>query len=135
VQLAREERGGFAVHFNQGRALLIFFALFGGAFARSRNRDATFFGDSAHGFGERGFFQLHHELEDVAAFAAAETVVDLLGGVNRERGSFFLMERAKTGEILARLFEAHVFADDADDVRLLLYTIRETSRFCHRIKN
>jgi hypothetical protein len=35
------------------------------------------------------------------------------------------MEGAKTREILARLFEAHVFADHADDVRLLLYAIRE----------
>ena len=35
------------------------------------------------------------------------------------------MEGAEAGEVLARLFEAHIFADDADDVRLLLYTIRE----------
>jgi hypothetical protein len=32
---------------------------------------------------------------------------------------------AQPGEILATLFQADVFADDADDVRLLLDAIRE----------
>jgi len=41
------------------------------------------------------------------------------------------MEGAETGEICAALFQAHVFADDADDVRLLLYALRETSRLSH----
>ena len=104
MQLAREKRGGFAVHFDESRALLIFLALFRRAFARPRYCDAAFFRNGAHGFGKRGFFQLHYELEDVAAFAAAETVINLLGGVNREGRSFFLMERTKAGEILAGLF-------------------------------
>ena len=35
------------------------------------------------------------------------------------------MEGAQAGEILAALFQAHVFADHADDVRLLFDAIRE----------
>ena len=35
------------------------------------------------------------------------------------------MKRAQAGEILPGLFQAHVFADHADDVRLLLYVLRE----------
>ena len=46
-------------------------------------------------------------------------------GVDGKGGSFFLMEGAEAGEILAGLFQADVVADDADDVRLLLDAICE----------
>jgi hypothetical protein len=45
--------------------------------------------------------------------------------MNGERGSFFGMERTEAGEILAGLAEREVFADYANDVRLLLDAIRE----------
>jgi len=35
------------------------------------------------------------------------------------------MERAETGEIRARFFQADVFADHANNVRLLLYAFRK----------
>jgi len=35
------------------------------------------------------------------------------------------MEGAKPGEIRAGFFQAHVFTDYADDVRLLLHAFRE----------
>src|SRR5579864_2215055 len=113
------------MHFDQRGALLIFAALLGRTFARLRNADAAFFSDGAHRFRKRGLVHLHHELKNVAALAAAEAVVKLLGGVNGEGRRFFLMEWAKAAEILAAFFQANVFADDADDVRLLLDAIRE----------
>src|SRR5579872_2699259 len=113
------------MHFDKRGALLIFAALFGRTFARLGNADATLFGDGAHSFGKRGFVHLHHELKNVAALAAAEAMVELLGGVNGERRRFFLMKGAEAAEILATLFQADVFADDANDVRLLLDAIRE----------
>src|SRR6185437_2434486 len=113
------------VHLDERGALLIFAALLGRTFARLGNADAAFFGDGAHGFGKRGLVHLHHELKNVAALAASEAMVELLGGVNGEGWSFFLMKRAEAAEILAAFFQADVFADDADDVRLLLDAIRK----------
>ena len=68
---------------------------------------------------------LHHELENVAARAAAEAVIDLLDRMHRERRRLFGMKGAQAGEILPVLFQAHVFADHADDVRLLFDAIGE----------
>jgi hypothetical protein len=45
--------------------------------------------------------------------------------MNVEGRRLFGMERAEAAEILASLLELNVFADDADDVRLLLDAIRE----------
>jgi len=39
--------------------------------------------------------------------------------------SLLTVKRTKACEILAALFQADVFADDADDVRLLFDAIRE----------
>ena len=52
-------------------------------------------------------------------------MINLAHGMHVERRSLFLVERAEAREILARLLQADVFADDADDVRLLLYFLRE----------
>src|SRR5271154_3583562 len=113
------------MHFDQCRALLIFFAFLGRALSWLRDGDAAFFGDHANRFRKRTLFHFHHEFEDVAADPAAEAMVDLLGGVDGKRRRFFRMEWAEAGEILTTLFQAHVFADDANDVRLLLHAIRE----------
>ena len=64
-------------------------------------------------------------LKNVAAHAAPEAVINLPHRMHAERWRFFLMERAQPSEILPGLFQAHVFADHADDVRLLLHPIRE----------
>ena len=57
--------------------------------------------------------------------AAAEAVVDLLHRMHCKGRRFLGMKRAQADEVLAALFQAHVFADHADDVRLLLDAIRE----------
>jgi len=49
----------------------------------------------------------------------------LLDRADAERRRFLLMKRTQPAEILAAFFQAHVFADDPDDVRLLLDAIRE----------
>ena len=113
------------MHIDQRAALLVFAALLGRALAWLRNGDAAFFGYGAHRFRKWRFFQLHDKTENVAAFAATEAVVHLFDWADAERRSFFLVEGAEAGEILAAFFEAHVFADDPDDVRLLLDAIRE----------
>ena len=93
--------------------------------ARPRHGDAAFFGHRAHRLREIALVHLHHELENVAAGAAAEAVVDLLDGMDGERRRLFGVKWAQAGEILAALFQAHVFADHADDVRLLFDAIGE----------
>ena len=124
-ELAREKCRGFAMHLHQRGALLLFAALLGRALARARHGDAALFRDGAHRVQEVALVHLHHELENVAADAAAEAVIDLLHRMHRERRRFLGVERAEAGEILAALFQAHVFADHADDVRLLLDAIGE----------
>jgi hypothetical protein len=42
-----------------------------------------------------------------------------------KRRRFFLVEWAQAGKVLPRLFEADVFPDHADDVRLLLHALRK----------
>ncbi len=113
------------MHFDQRGTLLIFFAFLGRAVSRLRDGDATFFGDDANRFRKRALFHFHDEFEDVAADAASKAVINLLSRMDGERRRFFGVEWAQTGKILAALFQADVFAYDADDVRLLFHAIRE----------
>ncbi len=124
-KLLGEKCLGYAMHFDECGALLILFAFFGRALFGLRDGDAAFFGDDANRFWKRTLFHFHNELEDVATDAAAKAMVNLFGRVDGKRRRFFRVEWAKAGEILAALLQAHVFADDADDVRLLLNAIRE----------
>ena len=124
-KLLREKGLGYAMHFDQCGALLIFFAFFGRVLSGLRDGDAAFFRDDSNRFWKRTLFHFHDEFEDVAADAAAEAVINLFGRVDGERWRFFRVKRAQAGEILAALFQADVFADDADDVRLLLHAIRK----------
>src|SRR5690348_481221 len=125
LERTREIRRSFALNFDQRGALLIFAAFFGRTLAGLRYRNAALLRDGANSLRKGQLVHFHHEFENVAACAAAEAVIDLLHGMDGERRSLFLMERAQTGEVLAALFEADVFADDADDVRLLLHALRK----------
>ena len=89
-------------------------------------RDVALLSDDADGFRESYILNLADEGENVAGNAAAEAVVELADGVDGERGRLFFMERAEAGVVLrASFFEAHVFADDLDDVSLLLHGLGE----------
>ncbi len=81
--------------------------------------------------GKSDLVHLHQEFENVAAGAAAEAVVDLLDGMDGEGRRFFGMKWAEADEILAALLQAHVFANHADDVRLLFDAIGEGACFSH----
>jgi hypothetical protein len=54
--------------------------------------DAELVGEELDGFGELEVLLALHEAEEVAALAAAEAVVELLGGVDRERRGLLLVE-------------------------------------------
>jgi len=45
--------------------------------------------------------------------------------MHRERRRLLSMKRAQSGEILPALLQAHVFADHANNVRLLFHPIRK----------
>jgi hypothetical protein len=125
MKLAGEKRCRLAVHFDQRSALLILAALLRRSLARPRYRDAGLLGDGPHRLGELAFVHLHDEFEDVTAVVASEAVVHLLYRMDAKRRRFFLMEGAQAAEVLTGLFQTNIFADDADDVRLLLYLFRE----------
>src|SRR5262245_14788409 len=115
----------FLVNLNQHSALLILATLFRGTFLGARKGNSAFFGNDAHGFRKRALLHFHDEFKDVAALAAAETVVNLLCRMNVERRGFLRMEWAEPAKILAGLFQLDVFTDHADDIRLLLDFLRQ----------
>ena len=88
-------------------------------------------GDETQGVGKFAALHLHHKIENVAAFPAAETVKNLLDRRDGERWCLFLVERAKPAEILASFLEADVFADNPNDVGLLLDPFGSGTRFRH----
>ena len=89
-------------------------------------RDAALLGDGFDCFGKADVVNLLHEGEDVARLVAAEAVVELACCVNGKRGRLFPVEGAKSDIVLpAGFLQRDVFADDADDVRLLLDELGE----------
>jgi len=84
-----------------------------------RHRHAEFLRDEADGLAECEVLYLLDELEDVARFSTAEAVIELLANVNGERRRLLFVEGTESLEVLrSRLAQLHVFADDANDVRL-----------------
>jgi hypothetical protein len=53
---------------------------------------------------------LHDEADTVAAFAAAETLIDLFTGGNRKRRGFLIMKRAEAKVIGSSFLEFHKIA-------------------------
>ena len=75
----------------------------------------------ADGLGEREVLRLHDEAERVAAGAAAETVPQLGGGVDLERGRLLVVQRAAAPEVAAALAHRRALADERDDVGRLAH--------------
>ena len=82
--------------------------------------------------GKGDVLDLLDEGEDVAGDSAAEAVEELAAGVDGKRRRFFAVEGAESGVVLRpRLAQLDVFADDADDVGLLLDGVGEVSGVSH----
>ena len=79
-------------------------------------RNFRAFGQPAHGVHEADVFVFLDEGEDVAALVAAEAVENLLVRIDVEAGRFFLVKRAKRGEVGAGAFQRQIRADDIHDV-------------------
>ena len=87
-------------------------------------RTAIFFGDRhsrrsrerAHGFGETGARVFHQEGDGAAVGSATEAVIELLGGADSERRTFFVMKGAQAKQVGPTLSQLHVSPDYIDDV-------------------
>jgi len=123
------------VDFEQGSPQPCVFCLSFTAESCLRQRDPDLLRDRPHRLGEGDVLDLLNKLENVSLFAAAKTVVILLGRVHRERRCLLFMEWAETGVILsAGLLQRDIVAYNADDVRLQLQVLREIGRERHAIR-
>src|SRR5215472_35539 len=90
------------------------------AVLRFRRLDVQLLRDQPQSLGKADIFDLLHEADDIAGNPAAETVVELAGGMDGERGCLLLVKRTEADQILgSALFELDVFADDANDIGVL----------------
>src|SRR5258708_18520249 len=129
VQVGLKKLRGDLVHLEESGALLRFRI---GILGALRHGDAVALRYGLEGLEEGDAFQLHHELEDVAARAAPEAFIKLVNGIHSERRRLLGMERAQADVAGAGLFDAHVFADEADDVhrRLDLFGEIHSTKLC-----
>ncbi len=81
-----------------------------------RNLQPVVLGQVAYGLDKAHAGVFHQEVDGVAMLAAAEAVVELLGGADRERRRLLGVERAQSHEIGPPLLELYVAADDLHDV-------------------
>src|ERR1700730_8935414 len=134
LQLIREKCLRFAVHLHECGSHAALRPLRGRTWFWLGNRDAALFFDETQCVRKFAALHLHYKMENVAAFPAAEAIKNLLDRRNRKRRRFFLVERAKPAEILARFLKADVFAHNPNDVGLLLDPLRSAACFSHRIE-
>ena len=69
-----------------------------------------------HGFHEAHARMLHQKADGIAVLAAAEAVVELLGGADAEGRGLFAVEGAQPHEVGAAFFELHVATHHIDDI-------------------
>ncbi|KAG1432916.1 hypothetical protein G6F57_022582 [Rhizopus arrhizus] len=98
---------GFAA---RGLLLLAWTAIFFGDRHSRRSRER------AHGFGETGTRMFHQESDGAAMCSTAEAVVELLGGADSERRTFFVMKGAQAKQVGPTLSQLHVSPDYVDNV-------------------
>jgi hypothetical protein len=88
--------------------------------------NAVALGEQFQGFIKTDALDLLHELDHVTRGAAAEALIKLVSGVDRERRRFFGVEGAQTHEaVRPRLAQAHAFAHYLDDIDRRLELIDE----------
>ncbi len=127
-----KEGDGALVHIEQLAAEAGFLGFAGSGEAGLGERNSQLLRQQPDRFREGDVFDFLDEVEDVAFFVAAEAVVELLGGVHGKRRRFFPVKGTQAGVILSPGFaELDVVADNADDIRLLLYGVREIAGVRH----
>ena len=94
------------------------------------NHYATQLGQATHCFGEVDPFVLLHELEQIAALAAAEAMPQTFV-VDGERRRLLLVERTKTDPAGAALPELHDLADESHRIGGAFYLVDEGTRPGH----
>ncbi|MNZ64312.1 hypothetical protein D3C78_824800 [compost metagenome] len=83
-------------------------------------------GQLLDGLGEVQVVVVHDEAQGVAAGTAAEAVVELLVGADREGRGLFLVERAAGGVVLAGFFQLDARTHHVDDVEAVDKVVDET---------
>ena len=79
-------------------------------------------------------FNLHDEVDDAAAFAAAEAVVELTGGIYRERRSTLIVKRTETEVICpAALPKSDITAYHIDNVAAFCQLLNKVFRKWHNV--
>src|SRR5687767_15992037 len=66
---------------------------------------------------------LHQEADGIAAAAATKTFIDLLGGGNGKRRSFFVVKRTESQVIGASFLQFYKAAHDIDDIYTAEYLL------------
>ena len=88
--------------------------------------DAALLGDDFYGLGKADVLDLLHEGENIAPLVATEAMVELAHRMHGEGWGLLPVKGTKTGVVLRSGFlEGDVFADDPDNVGLLLYELGE----------
>src|SRR5690606_8856165 len=94
-----------------------------------RHRDTVLLRDQRQRLKERQPLVLHHEAENVAALAATEALKNLQPRMHRERWTLLRVKRAQPNPAIRSAFlQAHVVADNANDVDLTLNLLCEIHR-------
>jgi hypothetical protein len=127
---------GYFVKLDEPAALTVLGGFFGRGEIAFGKRDAALLRDDFDGFRKADVFDLLDEGEDVSGLTATEAVKELAGGVNGERGRFFAVEGAEAAVVLGSgFFQTHIFADDFDDIGLLLDGLGEVGHSEQSIRN
>jgi hypothetical protein len=99
-----EEGDGALVYIEKLAAQAGFFGFAFGGVAGFRQGNAELLRHHTDGFGEGDVFDFLDEAEDVAGEAAAEAMIELARGVDRERRGFFAVKGAEAGIVLGSGF-------------------------------
>ena len=96
--------------------------------------DTDLFTESAYCIGKAQPLHAHQERENVATDTATETVKDLPGRIDIERGALFLVERTETLVIDTGALERQITGNDLNDIgplaNLINFFVCNTSHQC-----
>ena len=85
--------------------------------------DACAVGQDAHGLGKLDVVALHHEVEAVAALAAAKALPEAPVRHHMKRRGLLMMEGAAAPHVMAALAQGHRFADKLHEVGRLAHLL------------